>query len=63
MVLGVGVSAGQAVARIVATEAKVANTVAMEVEVGTLAAITAASGGKLLLAAEDCNTAGPRSVH
>ncbi len=58
MVLGVGVSAGQAVARIVATEAKVANTVAMEVEVGTLAAKTAAGGGKVLLAAEDCNAAG-----
>jgi hypothetical protein len=42
MVLGVGVSAGQAVARIVATEAKVVNAVAKEVEVGTVASRAAA---------------------
>ena len=48
-----GVGAGPALTR----------AVAKEVEVGTTAAKTAASGGKLLLAAEDCNTAGPRSVH
>ncbi|MEY3828593.1 MAG: hypothetical protein RL636_294 [Verrucomicrobiota bacterium] len=58
LVLTAGVGAGPALTRAVATEVEVANTVAKEVEVGTLAAKTAASGGKVLLAAEDCNAAG-----
>jgi hypothetical protein len=58
LALTAGVGSGPALTRAVATEAKVVNAVAKEVEVGTLAAKTAASGGKVLLAAEDCNGAG-----
>jgi hypothetical protein len=58
LVLTAGVGAGPALTRAVATEVEVANTVAKEVEVGTTVAKAAAGGGKVLLAAEDCNAAG-----
>ncbi len=48
IILTAGVGAGPALTR----------AVAKEVEVGTTAAKVAASGGKVLLAAEDCNAAG-----
>jgi hypothetical protein len=58
LALTAGVGSGSALTRAVATEAKVVNAVAKEVEVGTVASRAAASGGKVLLAAEDCNAAG-----
>jgi len=57
LALSAGVGAGQALSRVVATEVEVTKTFAKEVEVGTVVA-KAAGGGKVLLAAEDCNAAG-----
>jgi hypothetical protein len=57
LALTAGVGSGQALTRAVATEPQVVNALAKEVEVGTVVA-KAAGGGKVLLAAEDCNAAG-----
>ncbi len=57
LALSAGVGAGQALSRVVATEPKVVNALTKEAEVGTVVA-KAAGGGKVLLAAEDCNAAG-----
>jgi hypothetical protein len=56
LALTAGVGSGQALTRAVATEVEVTKTFAKEVEVGTVVA-KAAGGGKVLLAAEDCNAA------
>ena len=57
LALTAGVGSGQALTRAVATEPQVVNALTKEVEVGTVVA-KAAGGGKVLLAAEDCNAAG-----